>query len=84
MLLTVDPDADLMDIEGIAIAPVPSLQAAGVDSAELDVPKAVRFATDGYAPFGQEIFDIAVTEIESIVQPDRIGNDIGRKSMTLV
>ena len=71
-------------MEGIAVTSMFSLQAAGVDSAELDVPKAVRFATDGYAPFGQEIFDIAVTEIESIVQPDSVADNVRRKSVAFI
>ena len=35
-------------------------------------------------PFGQYIFNISVTGIEAIAEPDGIGNDIGWESMALV
>ena len=36
------------------------------------------------APFSREVLDIAVTEIETIVEPDSVGNDIGRESVAFV
>jgi hypothetical protein len=38
MLLAIDLDEDFIDIEGIAIASVISLQAASIDGTELDAP----------------------------------------------
>jgi hypothetical protein len=43
-----------------------------------------RFAADRDSSLGKEIFDISVAEIEAIVEPDRIGNDIWRKPMSFV
>jgi hypothetical protein len=43
-----------------------------------------RFAADRDTSFCQEIFDIAVAEIEAKVKPNGIGNDIGRESVALV
>ena len=34
--------------------------------------------------FGEEIFDITVAEVEPVVEPDSVGNDIGRESVTFV
>jgi len=59
MLLAVDSDEDFIDVESIAIASVLSLQSPGVKRAELDTPEADRFATDGDASLGEEIFDIS-------------------------
>ena len=63
---------------------MPSLQSTGIDGTEFDAPKSDRFVADSDAMFSEEIFYIAVAEIESIVEPVGIGNDIRRKSMTFV
>jgi hypothetical protein len=42
------------------------------------------FSADGDAMFGKQIFDIAVTEIEAIVKPDRLRNDIRRETAAFV
>ena len=34
--------------------------------------------------FRQQIFNIAVAKIKAMVEPDGVGNDIGRKSMSFV
>ena len=51
---------DFIDVEGIALAPVLSLQFSGVNSAELDAPEADRFPGDNNAAFSQEVFNISV------------------------
>ena len=38
----------------------------------------------GYASLGEQVFYIAMTEVEAIVEPDGIGNDIGWESVALV
>jgi hypothetical protein len=49
-----------------------SFQSSGVEGTELYTPKADRFADDGYASFGLKVFDIAMTQIEAVVQPDSV------------
>jgi hypothetical protein len=61
-----------------------ALQSLRIESTKLDAPKADGFVTDRYATFSQEIFDIAVAEVESVVQPDLIADDIGWESVTFV
>jgi len=39
---------------------------------------------DNDAALGQEIFDIAMAEIEPVVEPDCIGNHIWRESVPLI
>jgi hypothetical protein len=48
------------------------------------VPQADRFTADSYAAFSQEILDIAVTQIEAIVEPDCVADDIRRESLAFV
>jgi hypothetical protein len=40
MLLAVDLHEDFIDVEGVAISTVLSLQSSGVDSSEFDAPEA--------------------------------------------
>jgi hypothetical protein len=78
-----------IDVEGIAVASMSPLQAPGIFGTKLDTPDADGFIADGDAPFCKEIFDEwsgtpAVTEVETIVQPDRVAADIGGKSVPLI
>jgi hypothetical protein len=61
-----------------------ALQSTCINSSELDAPKADCFSGYSDASFGQYIFDIAVTQVEPVVQPDCVGNDIGWESVALV
>ncbi|MBT4522449.1 MAG: hypothetical protein HOC23_20810 [Halieaceae bacterium] len=65
----------------VAEASVHSLQSTCIYGTELDAPEADCFATDGDASLSEQIFDEwsgtpAVTQVESVVQPDSIRNDI--------
>ena len=84
MLLAADFDEDFIDVERVAIASVLSLQATGINRSELDAPEADRFAADDDASFSEEIFYIAVTEVEAIIEPDGVGNDVRWESMALI
>ena len=52
LLLAVDLDEYFIDVEGVAIASVFSLQAAGIYGAELDTPEPDGFSGYSYAAFG--------------------------------
>jgi hypothetical protein len=71
-------------IQPDGVASMSPLQAPGIFGTKLDTPDADGFIADGDAPFCKEIFDIAVTEVETIVQPDRVAADIGGKSVPLI
>jgi hypothetical protein len=77
-----DRDVDLHDIT--AIASMLALQSLRAESTELDAPEPDGLIADCNATLSQEIFDIAVAEVEAIVQPDCIADDIGRESVTFV
>ena len=84
MLFTVDLHEDFIDEESVAIALMLALQAPGIFGSELDAPEPDGFITDSDATFGQEVFDIAVAEAESVVKPDRVTDDIWWKPVTFV
>tara|TARA_R110002072_G_scaffold123352_2_gene258608 strand:+ start:1681 stop:1971 length:291 start_codon:yes stop_codon:yes gene_type:complete len=84
VLFAIDLHEDFIDVESITIASVFSLQSWGVNGSEFDTPKTHRFAADSDTSLSQEIFDIAVAQIESIVEPDGVGNDIGRESVAFI
>jgi hypothetical protein len=43
---------------------------------ELDAPWANRLPNNGNASLSKQVFDIAVAQIESIVEPRGVGDDI--------
>ena len=46
MLFAVDSDKDFIDVEGVAVASVLSLESPGIFGSELDAPKAAGFVAD--------------------------------------
>ena len=84
MLLAVDFYEDFIDVEGVAVASVFAVQPAGINGAEFYAPQADRFSGYGDAPFSQEVFYISVAEVEPEVEPDCVGNNIGRESVAFV
>ena len=61
-----------------------SFQSAGINGTELDAPEANCFSGYSDASLGEKIFDITMAEVESIVQPDGVGDDVRREPATLV
>ena len=52
------------------------LQTLGEAGAEFDTPKANCFAADDNSSFIQQIFDVSMTWVESIVEPYCITDDV--------
>ena len=75
---------DFIDVEGIAVSSVLPFQPSGIHGSKLDAPESDRFPSDDDPAFSQEIFDIAVTEIESVVEPDGVADDVGWESVAFV
>ncbi|MFT5044684.1 MAG: hypothetical protein ACI8UP_001653 [Porticoccaceae bacterium] len=78
MLLTVDLDEYFIDAERIAAASVFSFQSTGIYGTKLDTPETNRTSADTDSSFSEEIFDVAVTQVESAVQPNCVTDDIWR------
>ena len=51
---------DFIDVEGIAVAPVLSFEAARVNGTELDTPEPDQFSGYSDAAFREQIFNITV------------------------
>ena len=57
---------------------------AGVNGPEFDTPEADRPPCNDDATLSQVVFDITVTEVETEVEPNRVGDYIWQKSVALV
>jgi hypothetical protein len=84
MLLALDLDEDFIDEEGVAIATMATLQSSSVYSSEFDAPQADRFTADCDTSFSEKVFDISVTQIEAVIEPDSVGYDIGWESVAFI
>jgi hypothetical protein len=84
VLFTIDLYDDLIDVEGIAIAAMVSLQTPGIFGAKLGAPKSDCLVTDSDAALRKQILNIAVAEVESVVEPDCLADDIWRESVPFV
>jgi len=47
-------------------------------------PLANRFVGHRNSTFCKEIFDVTETECESMIEPYRVGNDVGRKTIAAI
>ena len=81
---TVDLYEHFINVEGIAVSSVLSLQSSSIYSSEFDAPQPDGFVADGDATFSEQVFNIPMTQIESIVEPNRIANDIWRESVSFI
>ena len=61
-----------------------SLEPAGVQGTEFDAPQADRLPGNDDPALGQQIFNIPVAQIESVVEPDCVGDDVGWESVAFV
>ncbi len=84
VLLTVDLNEYLINVERIAIAPMFSLQPLGELRSELDTPQPDRFVADSNTSLGQQIFDISVAQVEAVVEPHRVTDNLRWESVSLV
>jgi hypothetical protein len=83
-LLSLDLDEDLIDVPDVAQSTLLPSQRPSVLRSELPTPEADGFVRNDDATFGQQILNIAETQCESVVQPDGVADDLGRKSVTFV
>jgi hypothetical protein len=84
MLLTVDLYEDFIDVKGITVSSVFSLHSAGINGTEFYAPEPDSFVADYDASFGERVLDVSMAQVVALVEPDGIGEDIGRESVALV
>ena len=59
-------------------------QSTGVYEPKLGTPQTNRFSADSDSSFGKQIFDVSVTQVKAIVEPDGVGNDIRWESVAFI
>jgi hypothetical protein len=74
----------LIYIERITVALVFSTEPSGEFGSEFRAPKPDAFIAYSDAPLGEQILNISVTEIESVVEPNGVADDFGRESVAFV
>lgn len=83
-MLAIDSDEDFVDEENGAVATMPPLQSTSVKGSKFDTPDTDRFAGDYDPSLSEQIFYIAVTQVEAILEPDGITDDIRREPLSFV
>ena len=68
----------------VAQPAAPAPERAGIAQAERQAPLANRLVGDRNVPLGQEVFDITETQAEATVDPNGVGDDFGRESISVV
>jgi hypothetical protein len=84
ILLAVDFDEDFIDVDCVTAASGLSLQSSGVQSRKLDAPETDRFRSDDNVSLAKKIFNIAVTWTKSVLEPDRLRDDIRWESVAFI
>ena len=75
---------DLVQVPRVTETTLSTLQSPSVFRRQLDTPKSDRFIGNGDAALSQKIFDIAQAQAKSVVEPDGVADDFGRKSISAV
>jgi hypothetical protein len=77
------PPADLqlhlVDVPFVGPSRPSPTKLLGVGRAELAAPEADRFITDLDAALAQQLLNVAMAQIEPVVQPDGVADDLGGK-----
>jgi len=74
----------IVQVPRVAQPPLPSLEAPSVLRPKLATPLADRFVGHGDPPLGQEVFDVAEAETESVVEPHGVTGDFWGESVSVV
>ena len=84
MLFADDFDEHFIDEEGVTITSMFTLQSACINGTEFDASEANRLAADGDTAFSQKVFDISMTQIETMIEPDSVTDDVWWESVAFV
>jgi hypothetical protein len=60
------------------------LQSSGVYSTKFNAPQPDGFIADRDSALSEKAFDISVVQIEAIIEPDRLTDDIRWKSVAFI
>ena len=81
LALPIDRHEDLVQIPCVAQATLAAFQTTGVLGAELHGPLSDRFISYVHSAFGEQILNFPIAETESIIEPDRMTDDLWWKAM---
>ena len=81
---TLDRDEHLVERPGVSHPTAAAPQPPRVDRTEPLAPLPNRLVGDRHASLREETFDIAEAEAEPMVEPDRVADDVGRESISVI
>ena len=84
LLATLDRDEPLVERSGVSHPTAAAPPPPRVDRTEPLAPLPNRLVGDRHASLREEIFDIAEAEAEPMVEPDRVADDVGRESISVI
>jgi hypothetical protein len=84
LLLAVDSNEDLVQVSGIAEPTLTPLRFLRIVGTKLQTPAPDRPMRHDDSPFGEKILDISEAQAEAMVRPDRVADDLGRKTIARV
>jgi hypothetical protein len=79
-----DRDKYFVDEERVAEPWMTVLESLREEWAELVAPEPNRLVARFDPPFGEQILDVAVAEVEAVLEPDRVPDDGGWETVPLV
>jgi len=82
--LSVDRDEDLVDMPDVTEPAFPALETLTKPRPNLQAPTAHGLVGDDDATLGEQILDVVEAQTESVIRPDRVADDLRRKSVSVV
>jgi hypothetical protein len=79
-----DPNEHLIQMPMIARLGSATLQSGGEGLSKLPAPASDRLLENHHTAFGQHQLDVPEAQAERVIQPDRMADDFGRKTVTMV
>src|ERR671931_203375 len=84
MLLAADVQLQLVHMPFVGRSRSAPTELVGVGRPELATPEADGLIADLDASLGEQLFDVAMAQVEPEVQPDRVADELGREAMATV
>src|SRR5271166_3524946 len=84
VLHSLDPDEHFVEVPFVSWPGPAAAQTAGKCLAELLAPAPDRLIGSDNASFSQEQLDIPQAEVEHVIQPDGLADDLGGKAMAVM
>jgi hypothetical protein len=82
--LAPDVYEQLVQMQDVSPSTLPTSQVASVVQSELLTPLPNRLVGDDNSTFRKEVLDVSEAQTESVIQPNRVTYDLGRKPVSVV